>query len=81
MELLCDVGQEEARFYPFRDCVNLGARYVLGLCRTYRRLVNHFGHYRWYSYMKWLKWKLVSFHLEIVLISTQERCTVCGDVP
>jgi hypothetical protein len=25
-----------------------------------------------------LKWKLVSFHLEIVLILTQDRCTVCA---
>jgi hypothetical protein len=25
-----------------------------------------------------LKWKLVSFHLEIVLILTQVRCTVCA---
>ena len=24
-----------------------------------------------------LKWKLVSVHLEIVLILTQHRCTVC----
>jgi hypothetical protein len=26
-----------------------------------------------------LKWKLVSFHLEIVLILTQDRCTVCAE--
>ena len=25
----------------------------------------------------WLKWKLVSVHLEIVLILTQDRWTVC----
>jgi hypothetical protein len=81
MELLCDMGQEEARFYPFGDCVNLGARYVLSLRQTYRRLVNHFGHTRWYSYLTWLKWKLVSVHLGIVLVSMHERCTVCGDVP
>jgi hypothetical protein len=31
MELLGHVGQEEARFPPFGDCVNLGARYVLSL--------------------------------------------------
>jgi hypothetical protein len=81
MELLCDVGQEEACFHLFRDCVNLIARYVLGLRRMYHRLVNHFGHTRWYSYVTWLKWKLASVHLETVLISTQERCTVFGDVP
>ena len=26
----------------------------------------------------WVKWKLVLVHLEIVLISTQDRCTVCA---
>jgi hypothetical protein len=26
-----------------------------------------------------LKWKLVSVHLEIVLIFTQDRCTVCAE--
>jgi hypothetical protein len=31
MELLGDMGQVEARFGPFRDCVNLRARYVHGL--------------------------------------------------
>jgi hypothetical protein len=25
----------------------------------------------------WLKWKLILVHLEIVLILTQDRCTVC----
>jgi hypothetical protein len=44
MELLCDVGQEEAHFCLFGDCVNLVARYVLGLRRMYHRLVNHFAH-------------------------------------
>jgi hypothetical protein len=26
--------------------------------------------------MTWLKWKLISVHLEIVLILTQDRCTI-----
>ena len=26
-----------------------------------------------------LKWKLISVHLEIVLILTQDRCTVCAE--
>jgi hypothetical protein len=26
-----------------------------------------------------LKWKLVSVHLEIVLILTEDRCTVCAE--
>jgi hypothetical protein len=25
----------------------------------------------------WVKWKLILFHLETVLILTQDRCTVC----
>ena len=29
--------------------------------------------------MTWLKWKLVSVHLEIVLILTQDRYTVCAE--
>ena len=28
--------------------------------------------------MTWVKWKLVSIHLEIVLVSVQVRCTVCA---
>jgi hypothetical protein len=26
-----------------------------------------------------LKWKLISVHLEIVLILTEDRCTVCAE--
>ena len=26
-----------------------------------------------------MKWKLVSVHFEMVLISTQDRCTICAD--
>ena len=29
--------------------------------------------------MTWLKWKLVLVHLEIVLILTQDRYTVCAE--
>ena len=28
--------------------------------------------------MTWVKWNLVSIHLEIVLVSVQVRCTVCA---
>jgi hypothetical protein len=31
---------------------------------------------RWYSYERWVKWKLVSVHLDIVLISALGGCTV-----
>ena len=28
--------------------------------------------------MTWVKWKLVSVHLETVLVSVQDRCTDCA---
>jgi hypothetical protein len=40
---------------------------------------NHFICTRWFSYVTRLKWKLVSVRLEIVLILTQDRCTVCTE--
>ena len=29
--------------------------------------------------MTWVKWNLVSVHFEVVLISTQDRCTRCAE--
>jgi hypothetical protein len=49
------------------------------LCRMYHWHENHFGHTRWYTKVMWVKWKLVSVHLEIALISTQDRCMVCAE--
>jgi hypothetical protein len=43
----------------------------------YHRLKNYFERTQWYSYVTRLKWKLVSIRLEMVLILTQDRCTVC----
>jgi hypothetical protein len=79
MVLLCNVCQVEACFGPFGDSVNLSARQVHGLRRMYHRLGNHFGRTRWYSNVKWVKWKLVLVRLETVLIFTQDRCTVCTE--
>jgi hypothetical protein len=31
--------------------------------------------------MMWIMWNLVSDHSEIVLVSVQDRCTVCAKVP
>jgi hypothetical protein len=70
IKLLGDVGQVEVGFSLSRDSVNLSARWVHGLRRTYHRLENHFGCTRWYSYMTWVKWKLLLVSLEMVLIST-----------
>jgi hypothetical protein len=36
-----------------------------------------FGHIRWYSYIMYVKWKLVLARLEIVLVSGLDRYTVC----
>jgi hypothetical protein len=40
---------------------------------------NYFGHTRWYSYVTWVRWKLVSVHLEIVLVLVQDKCMVCAE--
>ena len=77
MVLQRDVGQVQTCFGPFGNSVNLNARQVHGFCQIHHRLRNHFGPNVWYSYVTWVKWKLVSVHLEIVLISTQDRCMVC----
>jgi hypothetical protein len=77
MELLGDVGHVESHFFLFGDSVSVGARLVHGLRQTYHRLRNQFGRTRWYSYMTRLKWKIVLVCLDIVLILTQDRCTVC----
>jgi hypothetical protein len=76
MELLCDICHVEFRFNPFRDSVSVGARKVRGLRQQYHRLRSHFGRTQWYSKVTRLKWMLISFCLEIVLILTHDRCTV-----
>jgi hypothetical protein len=79
MELLDEEAQVEARFCPFGDSANLDARYVHGLRRTYYRLRNRFSCTRWCSNLMRLRRKLISVHLEIVLILTQDRCMVCAE--
>jgi hypothetical protein len=49
------------------------------LGQTYHRLRNHFGHIRWNSKVTQVKWKLVVVSLEMVLIMTQDRFTVCSE--
>ena len=72
-----DEAQVEACFGPFGDSANLDARSVHGLRQTYHRLRNHFRRTQWYSLVTRLKWKLVTVRLEVVLILTHDRCTVC----
>jgi hypothetical protein len=79
MEFLNDEDQVEACFGPFGDSANLDARYVIGLRRTYHRVRNHFRCTQWYSEVMRLKQKLISVFLEIVLILTQDTCTVCTE--
>jgi hypothetical protein len=79
MVLLRDEAQVEARFGQFRDSTNLDSRSVHGLCRMYHRLRNYFGLTRWNSKVTGVMWNLISVHLEIVLILTQDRCMVCND--
>ena len=45
----------------------------------YHRLKYRLGRTQWYSYVTKLNWKLVLVHLEIVLILTQDGCTVCAE--
>jgi hypothetical protein len=79
MELLGDVDQMKAHFGPFGDSVNLHTRLVHNLCRACNRLKNHFGHTRWDFLVMWVKWKHVLVHLEMVLISTKDWCTICAE--
>jgi hypothetical protein len=77
VELLGDVGHVESHMFLFGDTISVGARLMHDLRQMYHQLRNHFGCTRWYSYVTRLKWKLVSVHLDIVLILTQDRRTVC----
>jgi hypothetical protein len=79
MELLGDVAHVESCFGPFHDAVSVETRLVNGLRQTYCRVRNCLGHSQWYSKLMRLKWMLVLVCLEIVLILTQDRCTVCAE--
>ena len=49
-----------------------------GFRQTYHRLGNYFERTRWNSLVMWVMWNLVSFCLETVLVSVQDRCIVCA---
>ena len=76
-ELPGDMGLVEPHFFPYGHSFSVGLRKVHGLHQTYHQLRNHFGRTRWYSLVTRLKWKLISVHLEIVLIFRQDKCMVC----
>jgi hypothetical protein len=52
---------------------------VYGLHPMYHGHGNCFGHTRSYSYVMYVKWKLISVCLAIVLVEPQDRCTVCAE--
>jgi hypothetical protein len=52
---------------------------VHGLRRMYHGHGNYFGHTRWCSFVMYVNWKLVLVCLDIVLVSAQDRCTVCAE--
>jgi hypothetical protein len=78
MVLLGDEAQVEARFNPFEGSANLDARQVHSLCQTYHNIRNCFGRTRWNSKVMWVMSNLILVHLEIVLVSVQDRFTVCA---
>jgi hypothetical protein len=49
------------------------------MCQIYHGLSNRVGRTRWYSEVTRLKWKLISVRLVIVLILSQDRCTVYAE--
>jgi hypothetical protein len=51
---------------------------VHGLRQMYHRLRNHFGRTQWNSLVTGVMWNPVSVHLDTVLVSVQDRCTVCA---
>jgi hypothetical protein len=76
MVILDDEAQVEALFCPFGDSADLDARWVHCLRQTYHTLENCFVFTRW-NYVMWVMSNLISVHLETVLLSVQDRCTVC----
>jgi hypothetical protein len=40
---------------------------------------NLYGHTKWNSKVMWVEWKLVLIYLNIMLILTQDTCTVCAE--
>jgi hypothetical protein len=78
MILLGDEAQVEACLSPFGDSGNLDARKVRCLCQMYHRLGNHVRTHLMELLIEWVMWSLVSVRLDIVLVSVQDRCTVCA---
>jgi hypothetical protein len=69
-------GSSGSSFRPICRCASLDARWAHGLRRTYHWLGNHYGHARWNSMVTWVMSNVASVHLETVLVSLRDRCTV-----
>jgi hypothetical protein len=70
--------QVEACSSPFEDSGNLDARKLRCLCQMYHRLENRVRMHLMEPLGEWVMWNLVSVCLDIVLVSVQDRCTVCA---
>jgi hypothetical protein len=68
----------DARFILLGDNAKLSTRQLHALCRTYYRLRNRFGRTQSNYSVTWVMWNLVSVRLETVLVSVQDRSTVCA---
>jgi hypothetical protein len=73
MVLVRDEAQVKAQFSLFGDSANLDAR-LHGLRRMHHRLRNRFGR----TQVMWDMSNLILVHLDIVLVSVQDRCIVCA---
>jgi hypothetical protein len=49
------------------------------LCQTYHRVRKSLWTHPMVLLVTRLKWKLLSVHLDVVLIWMQDRCTICVD--
>ena len=79
MELLGDTGLVKSRFGLFGGGVIVGARQVHRLRQTYHRLRNHFGCTDGTPRFQGSSESSFSVCLVIVLVLTQDRCTVCAE--
>jgi hypothetical protein len=68
----------EACLSPFEDSGNLDARKVRCLGQIYHRLKYRVRTHPMEVLGEWVMWNLVSVRLETVLVSVQDRCTVCA---
>jgi hypothetical protein len=79
MVLLGDEAQVDARFGPFGDSANLGARLVHGFMLNIPQAQKSFWTHTIDHLGDVFMWNLILVCLETVLVSVQDRCTVCAN--